>query len=247
MTELATSPPRVKSAPWRGVNLRREAGMFAALLVLCLGLWLANRDFLGQSNTVNTTRQIAMLGIFSIGIGFVIITGGIDLSVGSIVGLTGVLLAKMSAPYNAAMPAAGGLGLPLWMGISIALGVALLIGLAQGLLITRLSLQPFIVTLGGMLLIRGIAQTIVRGGSLSVSLIEAGNGYFRDLSDSGLLQVGGDPLISYPVLIFLIVIVLAGYLLHFTVFGRYVYAIGATARRRRTRASPSSASRRSRT
>ncbi|MDQ3421537.1 MAG: ABC transporter permease [Acidobacteriota bacterium] len=77
-----------------------------------------------------------------------------------------------------------------------------------------------------MLLIRGVAQTIVRGGSLSVSLIEAGDGYFRDLSDSGLLHVGGDPLISYPVLIFLIVIVLAGYLLHFTVFGRYVYAIG---------------------
>jgi ribose transport system permease protein len=208
------------------VNLRRELGMFAALLVLCLGLYLSNRDFLGQSNAVNTTRQIAMLGIFSIGIGFVIITGGIDLSVGSIVGLTGVLLAKMSAPYNPDMPAGSGLGLPLWVGISVALGVALLIGLAQGLLITRLKLQPFIVTLGGMLLIRGVAQTIVRGGSLSVSLIEAGDGYFRDLSDSGLLHVGGDPLISYPVLIFLIVIVLAGYLLHFTVFGRYVYAIG---------------------
>ncbi|MBA3414537.1 MAG: ABC transporter permease [Chloroflexia bacterium] len=224
--EYATPSKRAWSPPWGGLNLRREGGMFAALVVLCLGLWWSNPDFLGQSNIVNTTRQIAMLGIFAIGIAFVIVTGGIDLSVGSIVGLTGVLLAKMSAPYDPAMPAAGGLGLPLWVGIAVALGVALLIGLAQGLLITRLNLQPFIVTLGGMLLLRGVSQTIVKGGSLSVSLIEVGDGYFRDLSDRGLLHVGGEPLISYPVLIFLVVVLLAAYLLHFTVFGRYVYAIG---------------------
>lgn len=224
--EHALPLQRTGRRSWPALDLRREGGMFAALLVLCVGLWWSNPDFLGQSNVVNTTRQIAMLGIFAIGIAFVIVTGGIDLSVGSIIGLTGVLLAKMSAPYDPDMPAGSGLGLPLWVGISIALGVALLIGLAQGLLITRLSLQPFIVTLGGMLLIRGVSQTIVKGGSLSVSLIEVGDGYFRDLSDRGLLHVGGEPLVSYPVLIFLVVVVLAAYLLHFTVFGRYVYAIG---------------------
>ena len=224
--EYATPTQRRWSLPSRGLNLRREGGMFAALLALCLGLWLSNPDFLGQSNVVNTTRQIAMLGIFAVGIAFVIVTGGIDLSVGSTIGLTGVLLAKMSAPYDPAMPPGSGFGYPLWVGIAVAMGVALLIGLAQGLLITLLNLQPFIVTLGGMLLIRGVSQTIVKGGSLSVSLIEVGGGYFRDLSDGGLLHVGGDPLISYPVLIFLVVVVLAAYLLHFTVFGRYVYAIG---------------------
>jgi ribose transport system permease protein len=107
------------------------------------------------------------------------------------------------------------------------MGIALLIGLAQGLLITRLNLQPFIVTLGGMLLIRGVSQTIVRGGSLSVSLVEGpGGSQFRDLANEGLFYYRGDPLLPYPVLIFLIVALVAAYVLHFTVFGRYVYAIG---------------------
>jgi ribose transport system permease protein len=189
--------------------------MFVALVVMCLGLYISNPDFLGQSNVVNTTRQIAMLGIFGIGIAFVIITGGIDLSVGSIIGLTGVILSKVSSS------AQGCWGYSFWIGIPIALGIAILIGLAQGLLITRLNLQPFIVTLGGMLLLRGISQTIVQGGTLSF-----GSSHFTDLSDSGLFMHHGDPLISYPVLIFVIVGILAAYLLHFTVFGRYVYAIG---------------------
>lgn len=87
-----------------------------------------------------------MLGIYAIGVGFVIITGGIDLSIRSVIGLTGVLIAKISSP------AAGGLGHSLWIGVPVALATALLIGLVQGMLITRLRLQPFIVTLGGMLL-----------------------------------------------------------------------------------------------
>ena len=77
-------------------GMRRELGMFVALVLLCLGLWATNPDFLGPSNVINTTRQISMLGIFAIGISFVIITGGIDLSIGSVIGLTGVLIAKLS-------------------------------------------------------------------------------------------------------------------------------------------------------
>ena len=73
--------------------MRRELGMSVALLVLCLGLWFSNPDFLGQSNAINTLRQISMLGIFATGMGFVIISGGIDLSIGSVIGLTGVLIA----------------------------------------------------------------------------------------------------------------------------------------------------------
>jgi ribose transport system permease protein len=156
-----------------------------------------------------------MLGTFAIGIAFVIITGGIDLSIGSIIGLTGVLIAKLSAPGD------GSLGLSLGAGITIALAVALSIGLIQGLLITRLRLQPFIVTLGGMLLIRGVSQTIAEGGTLSLMgspLLKLGNG--------GFLLYQGEPIIPYPLLIFLAVIGIATYVLHFTVYGRYVYAIG---------------------
>lgn len=195
--------------------MRRELGMFVAFVCMCAGLWFSNPDFLGSSNLVNTTRQISMLGIYSLGIAFVIIAGGIDLSIGSVIGLTGVIIAKMSAP------GAGGLGYSLWVGIPVALGVALLIGLIQGLLITRLKLQPFIVTLGGMLLLRGVSQTIVEGGTLSL-----GGSPLLQLANGGTLSVAGEPLISYPVLIFAAVAVVATYVLHFSVFGRYVYAIG---------------------
>jgi ribose transport system permease protein len=219
--------------------MRREFGMFVALVLMCTGLYFSNPDFLGQSNVLNTTRQISMLGIYSIGIGFVIITGGIDLSIGSVIGLTGVLIAKLSSH------AAGGMGYPMIVGISIALAIAMLIGWIQGWLITRLGLQPFIVTLGGMLLIRGISQTIAEGGTLSF-----GASAFRKLANSGLFsppdtirgfqfnQILTGPgltytlknllaiLTAYPTLIFIATILVAGYVLHFTVFGRYVYAIG---------------------
>jgi ribose transport system permease protein len=195
--------------------MRRELGMSLALLLMCLGLWISNPDFLGQSNAINTLRQISMLGIYSIGIAFVIIAGGIDLSIGSTIGLTGVLIAKFASS------AAGSFGLSLWIGIPLALAIALAIGLIQGLLITRLRLQPFIVTLGGMLLIRGLSQTIVKGGTLSL-----GGSPLLDLANGGLLLVGGQPLLPYPLLIFFAVIGIATLVLHFTVFGRYVFAIG---------------------
>jgi len=195
--------------------MRREIGIGVALFVLCLGLWISNSDFLGPSNAINTLRQISMLGIFAIGISFVIITGGIDLSIGSVIGLTGVLIAKMSSPN------APGLGYPLWVGILVGLAAALAIGLFQGLLITRLRLQPFIVTLGGMLLIRGLSQTIVEGGTISL-----GGSPLLRLANGGVLQVGTDALIPYPMLIFLGAIAIGTYVLHFTVFGRYLYAIG---------------------
>ncbi|MET0794750.1 MAG: ABC transporter permease [Polyangiaceae bacterium] len=195
--------------------MRREFGMFAALVLACVALAISNPDFVGQSNVVNTVRQISMLGVLALGCAFVIITGGIDLSVGSVVGLTGVIIAKISSHES------GGLGLSLPLAIGVALAVALLIGLAQGLLITRLKLQPFIVTLGGMLVIRGISQTVVQGATLSL-----GASPLLRLANGGLFSIHGDPLIPYPALIFLAAIATGGYLLHFTVFGRYIYAIG---------------------
>jgi ribose transport system permease protein len=195
--------------------MRRELGMGVALFVMCLALWISNPDFLGHSNAINTLRQISMLGIFAIGIGFVIVSGGIDLSIGSMVGLTGVIIAKLSSVQS------GGMGLSLWVGIPVALAVALTLGLAQGLLITRLKLQPFIVTLGGMLLFRGVSQTIAEGGTLSL-----GGSPLLDLANKGMLPVDGEPLLPYPLIIFIGVIALGAYVLHFTVYGRYLFAIG---------------------
>jgi ribose transport system permease protein len=195
--------------------MRRELGMLVALVAMCILLFASNPDFLGPSNAINTVRQIAMLGIYAIGIGFVIVSGGIDLSIGSVIGLTGVIIAKLSSSEE------GGLGYSFWVGIPCALAIALLIGLAQGLLITRLKLQPFIVTLAGMLFIRGVSQTVAEGGTISF-----GDAPFLQLANGGLLRVHGEPLLPYPALLFLLVLGVGTFLLHFTVFGRYVYAIG---------------------
>ncbi|HYQ00925.1 MAG TPA: ABC transporter permease [Polyangiaceae bacterium] len=189
--------------------------MLSALLVMCVALWISNSDFLSASNVVNTTRQVSMLGIFSIGIAFVIITGGIDLSIGSVVGLTGVVIARLSSTQ------AGGLGYPLWIGIGAGLSAALAVGVLQGLLITRLKLQPFIVTLGGMLLIRGVSQTLVDGGVISL-----GDSSLLNLASGGLVHLGREALIGWPLVIFGAVATLGAYVLHYTVLGRYIYAIG---------------------
>jgi ribose transport system permease protein len=151
-----------------------------------------------------------MLGTYAIGLAFVIIIGGIDLSVGSVIGLTGVIIAALLAA-----------SVPVWAAILIALGVSLLAGFCQGALITYLKLQPFIVTLGGMLLLRGVSQAICNGGTISL-----GDAPFRDLADHGLIRFGHSYLLSYPVLILVLVAAIAAYALHYTVFGRYVYAIG---------------------
>jgi ribose transport system permease protein len=209
--------------------MRRELGMLAALIVMCAGLALSNDRFLSQDNVVNTSKRIAELGIFATGVAFVIVTGGIDLSIGSLIGLTGVLIAKISSNST------GGLGHSLWLGIPIAMAVALAIGLIQGLLITRFDLQPFIVTLGFMLLIRGVSEVICGGGVISL-----GDSPLRDLAFSGPFNLNNSffvdhpvrtyiaATLTYPVLIYFVVAVIAAYTLHFTVFGRYVYAIGGS-------------------
>jgi len=199
--------------------MRKELGMFIALVGLCTIIAISNPAFYGETNLLNTTRQIAMLGIFAIGVSFVIITGGIDLSVGSIIGLSGVIVARISAPV-AETDLVSGAGYHISLGITIALLVSMGIGLVQGLLVTGLGLQPFIVTLGGMLLIRGVSQTITQGGNISFL-----NSPFRGLADEGL-GMGAGINIPYPVLMCVGVLVAGTYLLHFTVFGRHLYAIG---------------------
>ncbi len=194
--------------------MRRELGMLLAVLLLAFCLWLSNHNFLISSNVFDLSRRISMLGIFAIGTSFVIISGGIDLSVGATIGLTGIIIAKFhhmdTGPFN-----------PVTVGIIAALLVAGLIGLIQGLLITGLNLQPFIVTLGGMLTVRGVAQIISHGQTVGL-----GSSSFINMANDGLFMFHHNPLLPYPTLIFLAVAVIAAYILHFTAFGRYVFAIG---------------------
>src|SRR4029453_8994551 len=132
--------------------MKREFATFALLLVLCLVVTALNPRFVSAANLQNTARLIGAFGIFSLGLGLVIITGGIDLSVGSAFALLGVLLSIMLTEW--------GLPWPLAVVGIIALGAVL--GAFHGLLSTRLGLQPFIVTLCGLLVYRGLARFIAR-------------------------------------------------------------------------------------
>ena len=130
--------------------MKKELTTFLLLVVLCAAVTALNPRFMSPANLQNTARLIGAFGIFSVGLGLVIITGGIDLSVGSAFALLGVLLSMLLTEWHVAWPLA--------VVLVIALGA--LLGGFHGLLITRLRLQPFIVTLCGLLLYRGLARFI---------------------------------------------------------------------------------------
>src|SRR3954466_3724191 len=121
--------------------MKKELGIFVLLVVLCVIVSEINPNFLLANNLQNLARQIGMFGIFSIGLGLVIITGGIELSVGSMMALFGVLLSMMLTEHGYSAPLA----------VLACIGFAMALSLGHGLLITRLNMQPFIVTLCGLL------------------------------------------------------------------------------------------------
>src|SRR3954469_14057127 len=127
--------------------MKKELGIFVLLVVLCVVVAILNPLFLQATNLQNMARLIGAFGIFSIGLGLVIMTGGIDLSVGSVMALIGVLLSMMLGSWGWGAAAA----------VVASIGVAVAIALIYGLLITKMRIQPFIVTLCGLLFYRGLA------------------------------------------------------------------------------------------
>jgi len=122
--------------------MKKILGIFLLLVVVCVATTAMNPKFLAAYNVQNTVRWTSLFAIISIGVAFVIITGGIDLSIGSTVGLIGTLLAWLLTVKHTSVPAA----------LLLVLLVSLAIGLGHGLLITKLRLQPFVVTLCALLL-----------------------------------------------------------------------------------------------
>jgi ribose transport system permease protein len=169
-----------------------------------MALWIATPHFLTTANLLNVVEQSTLIGIIAVGMTFVILTAGIDLSVGSIVALSGV---AMGTAFRA--------GLPIFAAALTGLAVGLACGLANGALITLGRLPPFIATLGRM--------SIARGGALMLSDGRPISGYsdgFRALATGDLL---GIPL---PVVIMLAIYGIAHFVLSRTTLGRYTYAIG---------------------
>jgi len=191
---------------------RQEIAVLLLLLVLCAIVAVANPQFLSVVNLQNVARLVGTYGIFSIGVGLVIITGGIDLSIGSICALLGVLLSMMLVEW--AWPPAAALA------AVVALGGCL--GAAHGVLITRLRLQPFIVTLCGLLLYRGAARYIADDSTKGFGTGE-GFEWVRALASGSL---GGVPM---PFVIMCVVAAMAWVLLHRSVYGRHLVAVGHNA------------------
>jgi ribose transport system permease protein len=189
--------------------MRKELAIFLLLLVLCVIVTALNPRFLSPANLQNTARLIGAFGIFSLGLGLVIITGGIDLSVGSAFALLGVLLSMMLTEWRLPWPVA----------VLLILVLAALLGACHGLLITRLGLQPFIVTLCGLLLYRGLARFIADDQTKG----------FGDAAGFQTLQqiaTGSVWHVPTPFVALVVVSAVMWVVLHRSVYGRYLFATG---------------------
>ena len=189
--------------------MRKELGIAVLLVVLCAVTAALNRAFISSVNLTNMANVIGMFGIFSLGLGLVIITGGIDLSVGSMFALTGVLLAMALTEWHWPWPLAA----------ALAIAIPMLLGWAHGALITRLRIQPFIITLCGLLIYRGLARFVAEDGTKGFGNAE-GFEMFRDLAKGKLL---GLPM---PFVLLLVISVIMWFVLHRSIYGRYLLAVG---------------------
>jgi ribose transport system permease protein len=187
----------------------RELGIFVLLIVLCIFVELMNPRFLGITNLTNMSRLIGMYGIFSIGAAFVIITGGIDLSVGSMFALLGVL-------QSIVLVDRGWSALPAVLAI-LAVGVGL--GSIHAFLVTKVRLQPFVVTLCGMLIYRGLAQFIAHDETKGFGDSKG----FEELKEAATTTILGVPV---QFVLMIAIAIVAGVVLHTTILGRHFYAVG---------------------
>lgn len=188
---------------------KKEIGL-AVLLIVIGGITAAmNPLFLSGVNLLNMANLIGLFGVFSIGQGLIIITGGIDLSVGSMFALLGVIFIDLLVNYELAWPLA----------LLVVLVAGLFLGWLHGLLVTKLKLQPFVVTLCGLLIYRGAARYYTNDGTM-------GFGYAGDLDTLTWLASGRSFGVPHPFLILIVVAVAMWVLLHRSVFGRYLYAVG---------------------
>src|SRR5450830_916762 len=183
---------------------QRESAIFLALLIMMAVIQIMAPNFLSGSNIYLVSRQIALVAIVAIGELFVILTGGIDLSVGAIMGLAGVASAG-------AMVA----GVNPWLAILFGMVVGVLIGVFNGWLVSYVLIPPFIVTLGAQEIARGTILIVTKGWPIT------------NIPKSILFIAQGDLLrIPVPVWIMLVVAVIAQMVLTKTSFGRRIYAIG---------------------
>lgn len=191
--------------------MKKEIGIFLLLVAVCVVTTVMDtkHTFIRPDNLQNMAKLIGMFGIFSIGLGFVIITGGIDLSVGSMFSLLGVLLSIMLNEKHLASPIA----------VIITIAAGALLGLLHAFLITKVKLQPFIVTLCGLLFYRGLARFIANDET---------KGFGESKGFEGLVQMATGRFLGVPMTFILLIVVsiIMWVVLHRSVYGRYLFAVG---------------------
>jgi len=189
--------------------MRKELGTFVLLVALCVVLAILNPSFLSGANLQNLARLIGIYGIFSIGLGIVIITGGIDLSVGSVFALLGVLLSIFLVEWH----------IPAVIAVILIVGISTFLGVISGLLITKVKIQPFIVTLCGLLFYRGLARFIANDETKGFGSAQG----FETLQAAATGSLFGVPT---PFVILILISVVMWVVLHRSVYGRYLFAVG---------------------
>ncbi len=188
---------------------KKDLGLLILILAVGVVVTILNPRFLLPINISNTSNLVGLFGLSAIGQAFVIITGGIELSVGSVIALIGVLFVDFVATK--------GMPWPLAVALMLALGVV--IGLVHGLLITKLKLQPFIVTLCGLLVYRGIARFYTQDAT-------AGFGFEQNFPALEWLTQERTLGVAHSFIAMAVVGVVMWVVLHRSVFGRYLYAVG---------------------
>jgi ribose transport system permease protein len=202
---VAIRPPATTALRIASLLKIRELNVLTALLVVSALISLATPYFLTTDNLMGVFRSFSLIAIMSIGMVMVIITGGIDLSVGSVMGLSSLMTALGFAN-----------GLPMPVCIAGGLLVGLLFGLFNGLLITAIRLPPFIATLGSLSIGRGLMYIITHGVPLTPDTPDA----------FALLGQGYVGVVPVPVVIMLVMMVVFSVVMRRTRFGRHVYATG---------------------
>jgi ribose transport system permease protein len=168
-----------------------------------------NPRFLSPINLSNTANLIGLFGLFSIAEAFVIITGGIELSVGSVIALLGVIFIDLIA----------NLGVPWTIALPLVIGLGVVMGAVHGFLVTRMRLQPFVVTLCGLLIYRGIARFYTEDAT-------AGFAFGVSFPTLEWLTTGRTYGVPHSLIAFVTVALVMAVVLHRTVFGRYLFAVG---------------------
>lgn len=187
-------------------KLNRIPGLWIALILMVVLISVINPKFLSLNNLLNISKQLSIKGILSLGMLLIILSGEIDLSVGAVLCITGLFAA---AAQNA--------GFPLYAAVIISLGAGALLGLMMGVLVVKINLPSFIVTLAFMIVLRGIAMIFSQGEPAIAGLYSS----FMVVGQGSILGV------PYPIIVFIAVALFYHFLLSSTNFGARVYATGS--------------------